>query len=122
MAKVAAVTVIPTKEEAIKIALEVERTEAALTQMKAELKAYVEANGPLKAGDKQWDFFPSYSWSFKPEKLKELALGITIEGKNPWTYLNLSADSIKRLGWNEETLSKYGTRVISSKAFKSKKA
>lgn len=122
MAKVIASFVIPTREQAEKTALEVERIEAVLSQMKAELRAYVEVNGPLTAGDKQWDNFPSYSWSFSPEKLKELAANIKIEGKNPWVYLNLSSDSIKKLGWKEETLSQYGTRVISSKAFKSKKA
>lgn len=122
MAKVAAVTVIPTKEEATKIALEVERTEAALAQMKAELKAYVEVKDPLEAGDKRWDFYPSYSWSFTPEKLKELALNITIEGQNPWAYLNLSSTAIKKLGWKEDVLTQYGSKEVASRSFKANKA
>lgn len=122
MAKAAAVTVVPTKEQAVKTALEIERTEAALTQMKAELKAYVEANGALEAGDKKWDFYPSYSWEFVADKLKELAVSITIEGENPWDFLTLPAASIKKLGWDELTLSRYGSKVESSKSFKSKKS
>lgn len=121
MAK-AALIVIPTLEQAVKTALEVERLEVALSRMKAELKTYVEANGPLAAGTMKWDFYPAYGWSFKADKLKELALKITTEGLNPWDYLHLPSESLKRLGWQDEVIGQYGSKVIASRSFKAKKA
>ena len=109
-----------TQEEAVKLALEIERTEAALKQMKSRLKEYVDANGPLQAGDKVWDYYSSVSWEFEPAKLKELAVSIAAEGRNPWEYLSLTASAIKTLGWDEAALSSFGTKKV-TRRFDSKK-
>ena len=52
----------------------------------------------------------SVSWSFEPDSLRELAHIIAVEGENPWSYLFLTATSIKKLGWDESFLSQYGTK------------
>lgn len=110
-----------TEEKAIELALEIERTEAALKEMKTILKAYVDSNGPLQAGDKIWDHYSAVSWSFSAVQLKELAVAITAEGKNAWEFLKLPADSIKKLGWEESSLEQYGSPKITMR-FGSKKA
>lgn len=114
-------TVALTKEAAVKMAFEVERTEAALKQMKAKLKEYVDANGALEAGDQVWDYSVSVSWSFEAEKLKELAQFAVIEGHNPWELLSFPAAALKKTGWAEATLQAYGTRK-ETKKFDSRKA
>lgn len=109
-----------TEEKAIELALEIERTEAALKQMKVNLKAYVDDNGTLQAGDKVWGYNSSTSWQFGADSLKELAVAITAEGKNAWEFLSLPATSIKKLGWEENSLSQYGT-LKETKRFDSRK-
>lgn len=110
-----------TEDQAIQLALEIERVEAALKQMKANLKAYVDEQGPLQAGDKVWGYSSTTSWVFGADSLKELAVAITAEGKNAWEFLNLPAASIKKLGWEDAALSQYGT-LKESKRFDSRKA
>jgi hypothetical protein len=109
-----------TQEEAVKLALEIERVEAALKLMKNRLKEFVDANGPLQAGDKTWDYYPSVTCEFEPEKKKELAVAIAAEGKNPWEYLTFPASAIKSLGWSEESLLAYGDPKI-NRRFDSRK-
>jgi len=103
------------QEEAVRLALEIERYEAALKQMKDRLKEYVAANGRLVAGDKVWDFYPVDSWKFEPDKLKELAMGIAMDGKDPWEYLSLSASALKSLGMTEAELSQYGSKKVTNR-------
>lgn len=110
-----------TEQQMIEKALEVERLEAAIKLMKADLKEWVEANGPLTAGDKVWDFNISVSWEFSPEKLKELSQLIVIDAKNPWDYLTLPAASLKKLNWDENVLSQYGVKK-ETKKFSSRKS
>lgn len=108
-------------EAMIAKALEVERLEAAIKQMKAEMREWVEQNGPLIAGDRQWSVSESISWEFTPEKLKEIAQSIAIEGKNPWEFLSIQSRALNQLGWNEEFLSKNGSKKV-TKRFSSRKA
>jgi hypothetical protein len=108
-------------EEAVKLALEIERYEAALKQMKDRLKEFVTANGRLTAGDKAWDFYPSESWEFEPARLKELAMGIAMDGKDPWEYLSLSASALKSLDMTDAELSQYGKKKVTNR-FMAKKA
>ncbi|MDM5277153.1 hypothetical protein QUF95_07155 [Paenibacillus silvae] len=109
-----------TIEEATQIALEIERTEAALKQMKERLKTYVDEHGALQAADKVWEYSNTRSWSFKPDGLRELAVAITAEGKNAWDYLSLSSTALKKLGWEDVSLSGYGT-LKETKRFASRK-
>ncbi|WP_028987573.1 hypothetical protein [Thermicanus aegyptius] len=105
-----AVVPVPGHAEAIKIAEEIERLEAVLKAKKEQLKLFVKQVSPIEAGDKVWDFYPSVSWEFTPEKLKEMAKDIAIEGENPWEYLTIPASSLKKLGWGEDVLSHYGKK------------
>lgn len=110
-----------TEQEAVELAKEIERTESALKLMKAELKKYVEENGEVNTGDKIWGFSESVSWKFSPEGLKKVFENIFLDGKDPWKYLNISASNLKKLGWSEEVLSRYGEKRVST-PFKSRKA
>lgn len=108
-------------QEMIQLALETERTEAALKQMKERLKAFVDNNGSLYAGDKIWCYSSSVGWEFEPIKLKNLAMSIAVEGKDPWQYLSLPAGSLTKLGWDDSALALHGTKKV-TKRFGSKKA
>lgn len=109
------------EEDAIALAKEIERYEAAVKIMKDKLKAYVKLNGPVKANGKVWDFMTSYSWEFEPDSLKALAGMMTLSEINPFEYLNLSSTAIKKLKWSDELLSQYGKKVPSSSSFRSVK-
>ena len=97
-------------EKAVQLANEIQRLEAVLKSMKAQLKAFVDQHGSVETHDTVWGYVTSVSWDFEPEQLKELAQMIAVEGENPWEYLSLSATSIKKLGWEESVLSRYGTK------------
>jgi len=89
---------VKSMDHAINLGKEIERVEAALKAMKAELKAFVDVNGPVDTGDVIWDYSISASWSFNEEGLKELAQNMVLEGVNPWKVLNITASNLKKLG------------------------
>lgn len=99
-------------DEAIALAREIAQLEAALKQMKAELKAFVETNGPIVVDDQVWDFAESVSWSFTPEGLRAIAEAIAVEGDDPWKYFTLGTEAIRKLGWTEEFLQQYGEKKV----------
>jgi hypothetical protein len=99
---------IETLEQAVALAQEIERAEAAVKAMKAQLKEYVAENGPVETDDKVWEIAPVVSWSFN--SLKELATQMVLEGHNPWELLSLPASSLAKLGWSEDVLSKFGQK------------
>lgn len=105
--------------DAIRIAQEIERYEIALKEMKDELKRFVQENGPVDTGHKTWDFSLSVSWVFSPDKLKELASEILMNGGNPWEYLGIGSreiSSLKKAGIvNDSVLQKYGTEKIAKR-------
>ena len=101
---------VDSHEKAIQLANEIERLEAVLKSMKAQLKAFVDTHGPVETHDSIWGYTTSVSWSFEPESLKELAQMLAVEGKNPWKYLSLPAAKIKKLEWDENILSQYGKK------------
>ena len=101
---------VDSHEKAVQLANEIERLEAVLKSMKAQLKAYVDENGPVETDDTVWGYTTSVSWSFEPDQLKELAQFIVLEGENPWKYLSISSTSLKKLGWDENILSRYGIK------------
>ncbi|MDQ0341196.1 phage shock protein A [Caldalkalibacillus uzonensis] len=89
---------VDSSEKAVQLANEIDRLEAVLKTMKAQLKAFVDEHGPVKTQDKVWDYTTSVSWEFEADSLRELCQHIALEGENPWTFLTLPADSIKMLG------------------------
>jgi len=115
-------TKIETIQDAIAMANEIERYEAAVKQMKDMLKIFVEKTGlPVDTGEKVWDFSISTSWSFSPEQLKDLAAEILMMGHNPWEYLGLGSREIEKLNLTESVLKQYGTSK-ETKRFTSKKS
>ncbi|MGI9951404.1 PD-(D/E)XK nuclease family protein [Moorellaceae bacterium AZ2] len=112
---------IATAEEAAAVAAEIERLENILDGLKAQLKEWVTANGPVAVGDRVWDNYPSECWKFTPEGLKDLVTAIEAQGKDPFAYLTLGTEGRKKLGWSEEELLKYGTKTLHY-SFRAKKA
>lgn len=107
-------------EDAIALADEIERMEAVVSTMKNKIKAFVELNGPVKTQDKTWDFRESTSWKFAPDGLKELAIDLATEGKDPWVYLSISSSDLDKLGLPEEMLELYAKKTT-RKSFRSVK-
>lgn len=110
---------VTTHEEAVQIALEIERLEAALKQLKEQLKEYVSKNGPVDTGDKVWEIREYPRWVFSPEGLQKLCQDMVIEGKNPWEFLSLflslSSTALNKLGWNESVIEEYGKKKTTSR-------
>ncbi len=114
--------VIKSYQEAVDLANEIERYEAAAKQMKDALKTFVEEVGlPVDTGEKIWDFSSSESWSFSPENLKALASEILLMGFNPWEYLDLGSRAISKLNLTQDVLGQYG-KAKTTKRFASKKS
>ncbi|MEB6549753.1 hypothetical protein MXL46_11715 [Heyndrickxia sporothermodurans] len=109
-----------TVEEAVKLANEIERIEAAAKQMKADLRSYVEQNGPVETADTIWNVNEAVSYKFDAKQLKEVAQHIALGGDNPWDYLGITASNLKKLGWDEAFLAKLGKKTV-TKRFASRK-
>ncbi|MCF6094539.1 hypothetical protein L1765_11250 [Microaerobacter geothermalis] len=101
---------IETAEEAIQLANEAERLEAVLKSIKDKLKSYVDNHGPIMTADKVWDYTVSTSWRFESSSLKEMAQDMVLDGINPWEILTVTSANLKKIGWGEEILSKYGQK------------
>ncbi|MDX8367681.1 hypothetical protein [Cytobacillus sp. IB215665] len=112
---------IKTMEDAVALAIEIGRTEAALKQMKEQLKAFAKNNGTVNTGEVLWDFQPSVSWKIAPESLRKLTLDLAIEGVDPWELLQISKKNLDGLGWSEDVLEQYGQKSV-KKTFRSVKA
>ncbi|HEY9747044.1 MAG TPA: hypothetical protein V6C99_12590 [Oculatellaceae cyanobacterium] len=112
---------IKTSEEAVKVAQEIERLEAVVKAMKESLKKFVEETGqPVETVDQVWWWVESETWKFSPEKLKELCQEIAIEGHNPWDLLSITAANLKKIGWSDEALSRFGEKRV-TKSFRAVK-
>jgi len=103
---------INSEDDAISVAKEVERLEAVLKEHKNVLKQYVDENGPLATDEKVWDYHPTESWNF--HNMKGLAEMIALEGYNPWEMFSLSKKELKKLGFEESFLQKYGEKVTNT--------
>jgi hypothetical protein len=101
---------IKTMQEAIELAAEIERMDAALKLLKSELKGFVDRNGAIETDDKVWNYTTAVSWDFGEQGLKDMAESIALEGLNPWELMTLSPASIKKLGWSEEVLLNFGQK------------
>ncbi|MFC2946777.1 hypothetical protein [Virgibacillus sediminis] len=86
---------LQTHEEAVQLANEINRLEAALKQMKSVLKSYVKEQGGIDTGEEVWDFYESVSWKFDRQHLKELAGEMAMEGIDPWEMLNIKLGTKK---------------------------
>jgi glutamate synthase domain-containing protein 3 len=112
---------IKTAEEAVKLAQEIERLEGVVKALKETLKKYVEETGqPVETVDQVWWWVESETWKFSPEKLKELCQEIAIEGHNPWDLLSITAANLKKIGWSDEALSRFGEKRV-TRSFRPRK-
>ncbi|MFD2760428.1 hypothetical protein [Lentibacillus juripiscarius] len=102
-------------DEAVQLANEINRTEAALKQMKDELKAYVKEQGGVDTGEEVWDYFESVSWQFDSSSLKQVAREMAMEGIDPWSMLSITKTNINKLGWDEQRLSQLGTKKVTQR-------
>ena len=107
--------------DAERVAAEVIRLEAALSDMKDNLKAWAKDNGAISVGDSTFDFVSSISWNIGAEKLYELCAELYDAGINAFEYLTLTASNLKKMGIDEERLATYGKKKI-SKTFRLVKA
>ncbi len=118
-----AVPKIRSRQEASELAMEIERMEASLKTLKAELKRFVDQNGAIETGEKVWNYNTAVSWEFHESGLKEMATQLALEGINPWAVMTISAANLKKIGWNEDVLRQFGqkkeTKRFSSKQKKS---
>lgn len=99
-------------EEALQVAIEIERLESVIAQLKDHLKRYVEEHGPVVTSKYRWHFQQSVSWSFDGGKLEEMCALMALEGVNPWNMLSLPSSSHKKLGWDDSVLSRFGRRKV----------
>ena len=102
--------VVGSMGQAIELGREIERVESALKAMKAELKAFVDNNGPVDTGDVIWDYTISASWQFDEKGMKEVAQNMVLEGVNPWKMLNITASNLKKMGWDDAVIAKMGEK------------
>ena len=102
--------VIENLDQAIKLGREIERVESALKAMKADLKSFVDVNGPVDTGDVIWDYSVSASWQFDEKGMKEVAQNMVLEGVNPWKMLNITASNLKKMGWDDAVIAKMGEK------------
>ncbi len=99
--------------DAERVAAEVIRLEAALADMKDNLKAWAKENGGISVGDSTFDFVPSVSWNIGAGKLYELCAELHDAGIDAFEYLTLTASNLKKIGIDEEKLTNYGKKKIS---------
>jgi len=102
--------IINTYQDAETLGKEIIRLESALEALKALLKEWVIANGPVQVDSEEFKLCPSISWYFTPDKLRELCQALGEDGINPWDVLSIGSSKLKKLNWSEERLAEYGKR------------
>ncbi|MBT9281993.1 MAG: hypothetical protein KM312_04965 [Hydrogenibacillus schlegelii] len=100
------------KARAEQLAREIFRLEAALKQLKDELKAIVEEHGPITVDGRVWNFYPSVEWKFTPQGLREFAEALALDGVDPWSVLDVSSTALKKLGIGEDVLSGFAEKKV----------
>lgn len=98
------------KARAEQLSREIYRLEAALKQLKDELKAIVEESGPVTVDGRTWAFYPAVDWKFSPDSLQSFAEALALDGIDPWTVLDVSSTALKKIGVGEDILSRYAEK------------
>lgn len=107
-------------EQAQQIANEIAQLEATLKQMKEGLKSFVDVHGVVQAGGVEWGYKESVSWKIEPEHMNEFMQWVALEGVNPFEIMSVSATSLKKLAWPEDTLCRIASKKT-TKSFRSSK-
>jgi len=95
---------------ATKLAREVIRLEAALSDYKDHLKTWVKTNGDVSVDDSVFTFIPLSSWHFSDAKLRELCTELENRSIDYWQYLSMTAAQLKKAGLSDDEVSMFGTR------------
>lgn len=111
---------IETVEHAQQVANEIAQLEATVKLMKDSLKSFVDVHGVVQAGGVEWGYKESVSWKIEPEHMKEFMQWVALEGVNPFELMTVSATSLKKLAWPEDTLCRIAIKK-STKSFRSTK-
>jgi len=102
--------VIDDMPAATKLAREVIRLEAAVSDYKDHLKSWVKTNGDVSVDDSVFTFVPSSSWHFTDAKLKELCTELDNRGIDYWQYLSMTAAQLKKAGLGDGEISLFGAK------------
>ncbi|MGG0656444.1 hypothetical protein [Rummeliibacillus pycnus] len=109
-----------TPSDAIEMANEISRLEAASKLIKDNLKKYVKEHGPVETSIEKWGFYPSISWSFNKDMTQEIARNLVLEGVDPWSLITFQAKDLKALGWEDSSLEQFGNKKVTER-FSSRK-
>ena len=112
---------IQTQAQAEKVAQEILKVEAKLKQYKDRLKNWVETHGPVRAGDKKFVITESHWWKWPNGSLKKAVQLMQKQNINPYKVLTITADGLKYVPWDEETILSLGAQKVVSRRFDSKK-
>ncbi|SHF15696.1 PD-(D/E)XK nuclease superfamily protein [Desulforamulus putei DSM 12395] len=105
-------------KEAEKYGREICRLERAADLMKERLKQYVEKNGPVPVGKKQWDLVISQYWKFPQEAMKKAEEKMKDQNIDPLTVFSLTATGLKKLNWTDKEIAELGASIKPTKNFK----
>lgn len=115
-------TAIVKLEDAERAAAEILRLEAKTKQLKEMLRNWVETHGPVRVNGKEFLIQETFYWKW-PEKAFDSAVSLMLEqGFDPFKVLRLTAESLKKLGWDENTVASLGAQKVVSHRFDSRKA
>lgn len=109
---------ITTQEEAQKVAEKIVLLEAQSDKLKGLLKPWVEKMGPVPVnGTKEFRIDESFWWKFPNGSLQKAVELMREQGHDPLKILRLTAEGLKQLTWDEETLLSLGAQKQVSKRF-----
>jgi len=99
------------------VAIETLRLEAALDNLKSLLKDYVTNHGGIIADGRRFDFNTSQSWTFPPDRMKQLAEYLAGKQLDILNFATLASTGIKRLRLSTPELEQFG-KVKNTKVFR----
>ena len=109
---------IRNQKEALRVAQELFKLEAAISSLKENLKAWVKTHGPVRVDDKEYKFAPSKYWKWPAQSLHRAVEEMEKEGIDPFTVLSLTSTGLKKLKWDEEKIESLGANLRETQNFK----
>jgi hypothetical protein len=109
---------VVTNAQAEAVARKIVHLEAQADRLKAILKPWVEKMGPVPAGNtKEFRIDESFWWKFPNGSLQKAVELMQQQGIDPLKVLRLTAEGLKQLPWNEDTLLSLGAQKQTSRRF-----
>lgn len=113
--------VITNAADAQNYAAEILKLEARLKQMKEILRNWVEAHGTVEAGGKEFYLQESYYWKWGDEAQARAVELMLAQGLDPCKILRLTAESLRKLGWDDEQVAVLGAQKVVTQRFDCRK-